>query len=106
MICSDFISFDRRCNNLERLLLKRGYEEKGAQKQVLIGRAICRDDLLNRERTFREKTFNLTDYPVFKNIGKILEELHLLLTADQTLKKVFSEVPIIGFEMPRVLRTT
>ena len=98
-ISSDSISFNRRCNDLERWLLERGYKEKEVRKQVLRGRAICRDDLLNRERTLQEKpqiTFNLTCYPVFKNVRKILEELHLLLTPDQTRKK--AEVPIIGFK--------
>ena len=69
-------------------------------KQVLRRRAICRDDLLNRERTLQEKTqitFNLIYYPVFKYGREIVEELHLLLTPDQAHKKVFSEVPIIGF---------
>ena len=51
-ICSDSISFDRRCNHLERWLLERGYKEKEVRKQVPRGRAFCRDDLLNRERTF------------------------------------------------------
>ena len=72
-ICSDSTSFDRRCNNLERWLLERGYKEKQVRKQVLRGRAFCRDDLLNRERTFQEKTqvtFNLTCYPVFKDVRK------------------------------------
>ena len=68
-ICSDSISFDRRCNGPERWLLERGYKEKEVWKQVLRGRAIYRDDLLNRERTLQENaqvTFNLTYYPVFK----------------------------------------
>ena len=66
-ICSDSISFDRRCNDLERwlLLLERGYKEKEVRKQVLRSRAICRDDLLYRERTLEEKTqitFDLSCY--------------------------------------------
>ena len=79
-ICSDSTSFDGRCNDLERWLLERGYKEKEVRKQVLRGRAFCRDDRLNRERTFQEKTqvtFNLTYYPVFKDVRKILKELHL-----------------------------
>ena len=70
-------------------------------------RAICRDDLLNRERTLQEKTqvtFNLTYYPVFKDVRKILKELHLLLTPDQAHKRVFSEVPIIGFKNAKSLK--
>ena len=94
-ICSDSIPFDRRCNDLEGWLLERGYKENQS------------DDLLNRERTLQEKTqiiFNLTYYPVFKNVRKILEKLHLLLTPDQSHKKVFSEVPIIGFKSTNSLK--
>ena len=68
-------------------------------KQVLRGRAICKDDLLNIERTLQKKaqvTFNFTYYLVFKTT-KILKELHYLLTPDQGYK-VFSEVSIIGFK--------
>ena len=86
-------SFDRRCNDLKRWLLERGYKEKEVRKQVLRGRAFCRDDLLNRERILQEKsqvTFNLAYYPVFKDVRKILKELHILLTPDQAHKKVFS----------------
>ena len=100
-ICSDSRSFDRRCNDLERWLLERGYKEKEVRKQVLRGRAICRDDLLNRERTLQEKaqvTFNFTYYAVFKDVRKILKDLHLFLTPDRAHKRIFSEVPIIGFK--------
>ena len=77
------------------------------RKQVLRGRAICRDDLLNRERTLQEKTqvsFNLTYYPVLKDVRKILKELHLSLTPHQVHKRVFSEVPIIGFKNAKSLK--
>ena len=106
-ICADYRCFDKRCNDLERWLLERGYTEKEVLKQVLSGRAICRDDLLNRERTLQEKTqvtFDLIYYPVFKDFRKILKELHLLLTPDQAHKRVFSEVPIIGFKNAKSLK--
>ena len=105
-ICSYSTSFDRRCNDLKRWLLERSYKEKEVWKQVLRGRTFCRDDPLNRERTFQEKTqvtFNLTYDPVFKDVRKILNVLHLLLTPDQAHKKVFSEVPIIGFKNAKSL---
>ena len=46
----------------------------------------------------------MTYYPVFKDVRKILKELHLLLTPDQAHKKVFSEVPIIGFKNAKCLK--
>ena len=66
------------------------------RKQVLRSRAFCRDDLLNREKTLQEKTqftFNLTYYPVFKDVRKI-----------QAHKKVFTEIPIIGFKNAKSLK--
>ena len=83
--CSDPISFDRRCNDLEKWLIERGYSEREVRKQILRARGFSRDSLLDREN-IREKqniiTFNLTYYPVFQNVKKILAELHLLLTPD------------------------
>ena len=46
----------------------------------------------------------MTYYPVFKTVRKILKELHLLLTPDQAHKKVFSEVPNIGFKNTKSLK--
>ena len=43
-------------------------------------------------------------YLVFRNVSKILEELHFSLTSDQAHKKVFSEVPIIGFKKAKSLK--
>ena len=83
------------------------WKEKKVRKQVLRRRAICRDDLLNREKTLQEKTqvtFNLTYYPVFKDVRKIHKELHLLLTPDQVHKRVFAEVPIIRYKNTKSLK--
>ena len=41
--------------------------------------------------------FNTTYYPVFQNIRNALQELHLLLAPDKKHKKVFSDVPVVGF---------
>ena len=49
-------------------------------------------------------TFNLTYYPFFKAVKKLLKELHLLLTPDQAHKRVFSEVTIIGFKNVKSLK--
>ena len=43
---------------------------------------------------------------VYKNVRKILEELHLLLTPDQAHKKVFSEAGIIGLKNAKSLKDT
>ena len=42
-------------------------------------------------------TFNITYYPAFQNVRAIMEELHILLTLNKEHKKVFPDVPVIGF---------
>ena len=106
-ICSDPSSFDRRCNDLEKWLIERGYSEREVRKQVLRARSFSRDSLLDRESTREEQnkiTFNLTYYPAFQNVKKILAELHLLLTPDVAHKTVFTNVPTIGFKNDRSLK--
>ena len=79
------------------------------RKQILRVRAICRDDLLNRERTLQEKTqitFNFTYYLVFKNVRKILQELLLSLTRDQAHKEFSQKYLLLVLKTPEVLRTT
>ena len=105
--CSDPISSDRRCNDLQKWLIERGYNEREARKQILRARGFSRDSLLDRENIREEQnkmTFNLTYYPVFQNLKKILAELHLLLTPDFAHKTVFTNVPIIGFKNDRSLK--
>ena len=55
-ICSDPISFDRRCNDLEKWLIERGYSEREVRKQILWARCFSRDSLLDRERTKQRRT--------------------------------------------------
>ena len=47
-------------------------------------------------------TFNITYYPIFKNMISILKELYILLTPDKQRKKVrrkvFIDIPRIGFK--------
>ena len=52
----------------------------------------------------KQVTFNSTFYPVFKNVAKIIKELHLLLTLDQANKKVFSEAPIFDSKNTKGLK--
>ena len=107
-ICSDPNSFDRRCNDLEKWLIERGYIEREVRKQLLRARGFSRDSLPDGENNTREEqskiTFNLTDYLVFQNVKNFLAELHLLLTPDDAHKAVFINVPIIGFKNDRSLK--
>ena len=59
-----------------------------------------RKDHLEKEKTETCKqnlTFNITDYSVFQNIRAFLQEIHLLLETGKKQKKVFPNVPAVGF---------
>ena len=70
------------------------------RKQILRSREHSRKDLLEREKAEISEprlTFNIIYYPVFQNMRNILQELHLLLAPDKEHKKVFPDVPVVGF---------
>ena len=50
-ICCDIENFDKRCNDLERWLMGRGYNKKMTRKQILRARKHSRKDLFEREKT-------------------------------------------------------
>ena len=45
--------------------------------------------------------FNIMYYPVAKN-RDILEELHILLAPDEQHRKVFKDIPRLGFKAVKV----
>ena len=47
-ICSENVSFDLRCSELEDWLIKRNYNPTVVRKQILKTRAFSRDTLLHR----------------------------------------------------------
>ena len=49
-------------------------------------------------------TFNITYHPVFRDVRKILEELHVILVSYDGHKKVFPDVPMIGFKINKNLK--
>ena len=70
-ICSETNSFDKRCNDLKRFLLERGYSSK-----LVRARKIPRNELLDKEKS--QGTFNVTYYPVFRHLKSQLKELHTI----------------------------
>ena len=71
------------------------------RKEILRARAIPRDALLeevNNQEKQNKITFNITCHPVFGDVRKIFEELHVILASDDGHKKVFPGVPMIGFK--------
>ena len=86
--------FYKRYNDLEKYLLETGYSEKIVRKEILPGRAIPRDALLekaNNQEKQNKITFNITYHPVFRDVRKILEEFHEILAFDDGHKKVFPD---------------
>ena len=98
----------KRCNELEKYLLERGYSEKIEHKKIIRATAIPRDALsgkINNQEKKNKITFNITYYQVFWDFIKILEELHVIVASDDEHKKVFLDVPLIGFKNNKNLKT-
>ena len=71
------------------------------RNQILRARDHFTNDLLEREKqkmSQQKLTFTITYYPAFQDISAIMEELRILLTHNKEHKKVFPNVPIIGFQ--------
>ena len=85
----------------------RTLNEKMIGKQILRAPEHSRVDLLEREKpqmSEQKLTFNITYYPAFQNVRAIMEELHILLTPNKEHKKVFPNVPVIGFRNGKSLK--
>ena len=52
----------------------------------------------NSQRNDSKLVFNVKYYQVFRHVKYPLRELHVILACDKDHKKVFPEVPIIGFK--------
>ena len=77
-ICSEPQFFDRRCNQLEEWLFKRGYSQDLVRKKVLAARKMKRDELLFGEKKEREKgriIFNINYHPALASLGKVLQKI-------------------------------
>ena len=75
--------------------------------QILKAIGESRDSFLERGNTRASEsklTFNITYYPAFQNARNILEELQILLPPDKKHKKVFPEVPIVGFRNGNIVK--
>ena len=106
-ICSNNKFYDKRSNDLEEYLLERGYSEKMVRKEILRARAIPRDALLEKVHNQEKQnkiTFNITYHSVFRCVWKILEKLHVILASADGHKKVFPELPLIGFKNNKNLK--
>ena len=72
------------------------------RKEILRARVVPRDALLEKVNNQEEKnktTFNIVHHPIFRDVRKILEKLHVILASDDGHKKVFTDVPMVGFKI-------
>ena len=86
---------------------ERGFSDKRVRNQVLKARKFRRDDLLDqvKEKTSSPKlTLNLTYHPALARFRENLEKIHLLLTPDQEHRRVFKDIPVIGFKRGKSLK--
>ena len=78
------------------------------RKEILRARKIPRNELLDKEKSQgndSKLTFIVIYYPVFRRLKSQLKELYVMLACDEADKKVFSEVPIIGFKNNKNLKS-
>ena len=90
-----------------KYLLEKGYSEEIVRKEILRDRAVPRNALLekvNSQENQSKITFNITYHPIFRHVRKILEELHMILASADRQKKVFPDIPMIGFKINKTLK--
>ena len=77
------------------------------RKETLWARAILRDALLEKVNNHEKQnkiTFNITYHLVFRDVRKILKELHVILASDDGHKGIFADVLTIGFKINKSLK--
>ena len=75
---------------------------------MLWARKIPRNELIDKQKSKGNNsklTFNVTYYPVFRHLKSQSKEWHVVLAGDEGHKKVFPEVPIIGFKNNKNLKS-
>ena len=107
-MCSNITFYDNRCNQLEKWLCDRNYEQKLVREQILKSRALSRETFSNNERNPQVEdglVLNLTYYPLLRDFQKVLNETQILVTPNEEHKTVFGEKPpTIGWRKARTLK--
>ena len=106
-ICSEPSFFDLRCGQLKHWLLERGYKEKMVCDQIQRARRNKRNDLLFQERGKKTNPgvkLNITYHPAYSKLKSILSNIHILLTPDDEHRKVFQNIPVVGFKRGKSLK--
>ena len=107
-ICSENVSFDIRCNELEEWLIKRNYNPAVIRKHILKARTFSIDNLINKVKEVKSNdrlVLTLTYHPCIKNFQNVFNEAHILLTPKKEHRKVFGNNPLmIGWRKPKSLK--
>ena len=77
------------------------------RKEILRAGASPIDALLEKVKNQKKQnkiTFNITQPSVFRDVRKVLEELHVILASQNGHKKVFPDVPMAGFKINKNLK--
>ena len=77
------------------------------REEMLRARAVPRDALLekvNNQVKQNNIIFSITYYSVFRDVRKILKELHVILASEDEHKKAFPDVPMIDFKNNKNLK--
>ena len=80
-VCSENLSYDKRCNELEVWLRERGYSDKLVRQQILKACTHKRKDLLDNMKDY-QLVFNITYHPNFSKLKDTMSFLHFLVTPD------------------------
>ena len=105
-ICSNDDEFETRCEDLYDWLMERGYKHKLVEDQIKRACDFDRDDLLMKEKPPKKNgvSLNIEYNPAFSDLSRVLKELHCILQGNEQHKKVFSEVPLVGFSNGKSLK--
>ena len=102
-ICSENVSFDLRCKELEEWLIKINYNTAVVRKQILRARDFSRHSLLDRVKEVKSNNrlvLTLTYHPSIYNFQNVLNEAHILLTPNKEHGKVFGHnLPMITYQI-------
>ena len=75
--------------------------------QILKARKFSRAEILNNQRKNKNEdklALNIRYHPSLAELKVIMTRIHLLLTPDDEHKKVFRDIPIIGFHRTKNLK--
>ena len=105
-ICSEDEDFENRCEDLYGWLKERGYKHQLIDDQIKRACTFDRDDLLSKGKPPRKNvvSLNIEYSPAFSKLSGVLKELNCILQGDEQHRKVFSDVPLVGFSNGKSLK--